>query len=299
MTDLPEVPLNVPLPIPDTVGRPGPDQAGPPRRRRTQPPHRPPRRQPRRHRPVSPAVLLNRRTRAMRLLLVGVFLVMILRLVQVQEFGNRHYAALSKAQLTQTVTVPPVRGGIYDRDGEVLAETVTRQTVVADPQIINDPTAVAAALSPLLGIPAGTLRAQLTEPSGFVYLAHRVPDAVAAKHHQAGHQRDQSGARVAAGGAGRTPGRAGGGHRRMERRRDLRPRVPVPVDPGREAGHHQRDDVARRRGAADAPTSRRRPRPAPGSNSPWTSRSSTWPSRPWPPRSWPRTPPAGRPWSWT
>ncbi len=129
---------------------------------------------------MSPAILLGRRTRAMRLLLVLVFGILTARLVQVQEFGNRHYAALSRAQLTQAVTVPPVRGGIYDRNGEVLAETVTRQTVVADPEIITRPTQVAAALSPVLGIPASTLRAQLTEPSGFVYLAHRVPDAVAA-----------------------------------------------------------------------------------------------------------------------
>jgi cell division protein FtsI (penicillin-binding protein 3) len=117
----------------------------------------------------------------MRLVLVMVFLFMALRLVQVQEFGNRHYAAISRAQLTETVTVPPIRGGIYDRNGEVLAETVTRQTVVADPQIITDPTSVAGALSPLLGISAATLRSKLTEPSGFVYLAHRVPNAVAAK----------------------------------------------------------------------------------------------------------------------
>ena len=129
---------------------------------------------------MSPAVLLNRRTRAMRLLLVAVFVVMGLRLIQVQEFSHKHYAALSKAQLTQTVTVPPVRGGIYDRNGEVLAETVTRQTVVADPQIIKDPARVAAALAPLLGQPTDTLRSLLTEPSGFVYLAHRVPDATAA-----------------------------------------------------------------------------------------------------------------------
>ena len=70
---------------------------------------------------MSPSVLLNRRTRVMRLLLVGVFLVMAFRLVQVQEFGHRHYAALSQAQLTRSVAVPPVRGGIYDRNGEVLA----------------------------------------------------------------------------------------------------------------------------------------------------------------------------------
>jgi cell division protein FtsI (penicillin-binding protein 3) len=116
----------------------------------------------------------------MRLLLVGVFLVMAFRLVQVQEFGHRHYAALSQAQLTRSVAVPPVRGGIYDRNGEVLAETVTRQTVVADPQIIKDPAAVANVLAPLLGIATDILRAKLTQPSGFVYLAHRVPDHVAA-----------------------------------------------------------------------------------------------------------------------
>jgi cell division protein FtsI (penicillin-binding protein 3) len=115
----------------------------------------------------------------MRLLVASVFLVMVLRLVQVQEFGHEHYAALSRAQLTQEVSVPPVRGGIYDRNGEVLAETVTRETVVADPEIIKDPTSLAATLSPILGIPASTLRSQLTEPSGYVYLAHRVTSAVA------------------------------------------------------------------------------------------------------------------------
>ena len=98
-----------------------------------------------------------------------------------QELGHQHYASLSTSELTQTVTIPAVRGGIYDRNGEVLAESVTKQTVVADPLLITHPTTIAAALSPVLGIPTDQLRGELTEPSGFVYLAHRVPDAVAAK----------------------------------------------------------------------------------------------------------------------
>ena len=110
VVNLPEVPLDVPLPVPQTrcrsgarhPPRPPPGAADPVRHRAaTAPPatagHRRPR--PPTHgddaRPVSPAVLLSRRTRAMRLLLVAVFGVMILRLVQVQEFGNQHYAALS------------------------------------------------------------------------------------------------------------------------------------------------------------------------------------------------------------
>ena len=198
--DLPQVPLNVPLPAPKTTPVAAPVKAAAPAS--SAPAPTAPASTSIRHcasghdeelvhcgsgrhcdgdaRPVSPAVLLSRRTRAMRLLLIIVFVVMGLRLVQVQEFGHQHYAALSTAQLTQAVTVPPVRGGIYDRNGEILAEPVTRQTVVADPQIITHPAAVAAVLAPLLGLSTDTLRAKLTQPSGFVYLAHRVPDKVAA-----------------------------------------------------------------------------------------------------------------------
>ena len=89
-----------------------------------------------------------------------VFFTLIVRLVAVQEFAHQHYASLSTSELTQTVTVPAVRGGIYDRNGEVLAESVTSQTVVADPLLITHPAATAAALSPVLGIPADQLRSR-------------------------------------------------------------------------------------------------------------------------------------------
>ena len=115
----------------------------------------------------------------MRLVLVIVFLALIIQLINVQEFSHQRYASLSASELTQTVRVPAVRGGIYDRNGEVLAESVTKQTVVADPMLITHPAATADALAPVLGLPTDQLRAQLTERSGFVYLAHRVSDRVA------------------------------------------------------------------------------------------------------------------------
>jgi cell division protein FtsI (penicillin-binding protein 3) len=115
----------------------------------------------------------------MRLVLAIVFLVMIGRLVSVQEFSHQKYALLSSSELTQTVAIPAVRGGIYDRNGEVLAETVTKQTVVADPYLINHPDQVADALSPVIGVPTDQLRSELTEHSGFVYLVHRISDAEA------------------------------------------------------------------------------------------------------------------------
>ncbi len=130
---------------------------------------------------MSPAILLGRRARALRLVLAVVFVAIAGRLIAVQELSHQHYAALSASELTQQVAVPAVRGGIYDRSGEVLAETVTKQTVVADPLLITRPEAEATALSPLLGMSANTLDAELSEHRGFVYLAHRVPDATAAR----------------------------------------------------------------------------------------------------------------------
>ena len=130
---------------------------------------------------MSPSVLLGRRARALRILVLLIFVAMAIRLVAVQELSHQHYASLSTAELTQTVTVPALRGGIYDRNGEVLAESVTKQTVVADPFLIKDPGTEAAALAPVIGVPAGQLRSEMTLHSGFVYLAHRVAAAVAAK----------------------------------------------------------------------------------------------------------------------
>src|SRR6202034_3767198 len=102
-------------------------------------------------------------------ILLVVFVAMAGRLVAVQELSHQHYASLSASELTQQVTVPAVRGGIYDRSGQVLAETVTKSTVVADPLIIAHPDGVADALAPVLGIPASQLVSELTRHSGFVY----------------------------------------------------------------------------------------------------------------------------------
>jgi cell division protein FtsI (penicillin-binding protein 3) len=130
---------------------------------------------------VSPALLLGRRTRALRVVLLVVFLALVARLVAVQEFSHQHYATLSRSELSQIVMLPAIRGGIYDRNGEVLALSVAKKTVVADPFLIKKPAQTAAALSPVLDIPVAQLVPELSEHSGFVYLAHRVDTATAAK----------------------------------------------------------------------------------------------------------------------
>ncbi len=130
---------------------------------------------------MSSQALVRRRSRAVRALVATIFGLFTLRLVWVQVLGHAGYAAAARSELTRTVTVPAVRGGIYDRNGSILAVSVIRKTVVADPYLITKPAVVAAELAPILGTSAAALRSELTLPSGFVYLAHRVSNQVAAK----------------------------------------------------------------------------------------------------------------------
>jgi cell division protein FtsI (penicillin-binding protein 3) len=114
-------------------------------------------------------------------MVVVVFAVIAVRLVMVQGLSGSRYSSIGAAEVTSTVQVPAVRGGIYDRDGAVLAISVPRTTIVADPFLIKHPTVEAAALSPALGVSERTLRKELTEDSGFVYLAHKVGNAEASR----------------------------------------------------------------------------------------------------------------------
>ncbi|HXQ58929.1 MAG TPA: penicillin-binding protein 2 [Acidimicrobiales bacterium] len=123
----------------------------------------------------------RRRLGIIRIMVVVVFAVIAVRLVMVQGLSGSHYSSISAAQVTSVVQVPAVRGGIFDRDGAVLATSVPRTTIVADPFIIKHPKAEAAALSPALGLSQRILRKDLTEDSGFVYLAKKVGNAEATR----------------------------------------------------------------------------------------------------------------------
>jgi cell division protein FtsI (penicillin-binding protein 3) len=117
----------------------------------------------------------------MRVVVVLVFAALALRLVGVQVFSSGRYAAMGAREIDQTVTVPAVRGGIYDRNGAALALSVPRSNVVADDFQIRQPAPVAHALAPLLGVSSATLTSELTEHSGFVVLASEVGDTISSK----------------------------------------------------------------------------------------------------------------------
>jgi cell division protein FtsI (penicillin-binding protein 3) len=88
-----------------------------------------------------------------------------------------HFARLSSNQLLQNVTVPALRGSIYDRDAQILAMSIPTSMAVADDYLIKDPMSDAAALARLLGIPAAKLVPELEEKNGYVVLSSDVSSA--------------------------------------------------------------------------------------------------------------------------
>lgn len=92
--------------------------------------------------------------------------------------------ALKRAAATQqvqTVELPAPRGTITDRNGAVLAVSEPASDVSATPYLVKDKLRAAAKLTPLLGAAQGDVLSKLSEQSGFVYLARRLPAAKASK----------------------------------------------------------------------------------------------------------------------
>ncbi|MEO7837439.1 MAG: penicillin-binding protein 2 [Acidimicrobiales bacterium] len=103
------------------------------------------------------------------------------RLVQVQGLSADRYTAFGESQRIRSIDLPAERGSLFDRNGRELALSVRQATVVANPRLVDDPLATAAAIAPLVGREPAELQAQLTKDQAFVYLARKVDDSVAAQ----------------------------------------------------------------------------------------------------------------------
>ncbi len=96
--------------------------------------------------------------------------------------GVLHSGSLRQAARTQQLTyetVPAQRGTITDRDGAVLAISEPADDISADPYLVSEPLAAARRLAPLVGRSQAQILTDLSERSGFVYLARALPAAQA------------------------------------------------------------------------------------------------------------------------
>jgi cell division protein FtsI (penicillin-binding protein 3) len=110
-----------------------------------------------------------------------VFVAIICRLVDVQVLESGQYQAAASEELTQQVAIPALRGTIYDRNGSVLAMSVSTRTVLADDFQVQHPGSEARRLAPLVGVPVTRLATLLHEDSGYVPIARDVSLARAAE----------------------------------------------------------------------------------------------------------------------
>jgi cell division protein FtsI (penicillin-binding protein 3) len=110
------------------------------------------------------------------------------QLVQIQILRAEEHAERGVRQRERSIELPASRGRIYDREGDVLATSVTSATIYADPRSfvpqvrpdgISVPAAgdvgrVARTLAPMLDLEVDFIEQRLRRDAHFVYLARKV-----------------------------------------------------------------------------------------------------------------------------
>ncbi|GIF95268.1 peptidoglycan D,D-transpeptidase FtsI family protein [Catellatospora citrea] len=113
--------------------------------------------QDRRQRPVAPPPdppkmgEPRRRLRLATALSLLLFAAIGVRLVQFQLADAPAFAAQGLEDRLDTIKLPAPRGGIFDRTGAVLAQSVEARFVAVDPELVVEPQTTAGLLAPLLG----------------------------------------------------------------------------------------------------------------------------------------------------
>jgi cell division protein FtsI (penicillin-binding protein 3) len=109
------------------------------------------------------------------LFLLGFWVLLLLRSIQIQVFPHDRLAALQKRQYNSTIELFPKRGLIRDRNGVELAVSIPAYGVFADPKIIENKKAFAIAVSKVLRIsPANVLRKIKDSNKRFVWLGRKI-----------------------------------------------------------------------------------------------------------------------------
>ncbi len=126
--------------------------------------------------PISPRRLL-----VSKIVVAGFVMALTVQLIRVTVSPNHRYVSLAKAEGSATIQVQAPRGAILDRNGNELAVSIPKKTVVADPAVVVNPLREAQILSGILGTPVSEIRPALIAPGQFSYVQHLVSSAQASK----------------------------------------------------------------------------------------------------------------------
>ena len=86
--------------------------------------------------------LIHSRLFALVILLFALALILVVRIWYLQIYSFDRFEVLSKDNRVRLVSVPPVRGLIYDRNGKVLAENIPVFTLEILPDEVDDMSAL-------------------------------------------------------------------------------------------------------------------------------------------------------------
>lgn len=121
----------------------------------------------------------RRRLRLLATLLIGILLVIVAQLAQVQIVNHRLYKEWGEDQGVWTIVMTePPRGVIRDRDGHLLAGNAVLYSIEAAPPYVVDAEAVAAALGTLLHLPTAHIEQLLKSEDRWVQIASPVSKKV-------------------------------------------------------------------------------------------------------------------------
>lgn len=122
---------------------------------------------------------MKSRVTAVFYLTFWVFVILSLRLFQVQVVQAGRFEKLADMEHDEKVSIPAVRGSIYDSRGELLAISTTGYSVAAEPDKISDKEGTAESLAPVLKMAPRDIESLLDSPGGFVWISRKIsPDEV-------------------------------------------------------------------------------------------------------------------------
>jgi cell division protein FtsI/penicillin-binding protein 2 len=118
---------------------------------------------------------MNRSAFNRRIYLTAFLLFVLFLLVTIKLF-NLHFS--EKIIIPHPAPVDTGRGYILDRNGYVLALSIVKESIFANPEEISDPLLVARALSPVVDISASSLLERLQRGKRFVWIKRKADDSV-------------------------------------------------------------------------------------------------------------------------
>ncbi len=118
--------------------------------------------------------MIRRRVPALFLIFLLLFLLLALRLVWVQVIQSVKYSELAVNTRTRGVKVEAKRGDILDRNGKVLAMSISSDSVYAIPGEIKEPEQAAQVLSDALGMNYKDVLNRITRQQFHVYIRHKI-----------------------------------------------------------------------------------------------------------------------------